>query len=254
MSVKEERQAWSECIDIETGEAGRFDVGETICDGEGEFLGRRGPGFTDVVAGHRDRVPLRHLGGAVTNHVGDDPHARTWREDELLLGLVLLEDVVLDGSAESRLRRSVLLGVGDEHRQDRRRRRVDRHRYGRNPEVDPVEEILHVGQGVDGDTALAHLPDRHRVVGVLPHEGRQVERRGQSVASRSKDLLEATIRVLRRAESGEHPHRPELGAVPRRIDPAGVGILPGEQRVIGAIDRLEGDSGHRDGVYSGANA
>ena len=36
------------------------------------------------------------------DRVGDEPHRRARREDELLLGLVLLEDVVLERPAEPR--------------------------------------------------------------------------------------------------------------------------------------------------------
>ena len=79
----------------------RLDVGEAVGEGERQLLGGRRARLADVVAGDRDRVPARHLGGAEAHHVAHQPHRRPRREDELLLGLVLLQDVVLDGAAEA---------------------------------------------------------------------------------------------------------------------------------------------------------
>ena len=62
---------------------------------------RRGAGLADVVAAHRDRVPLRHFAGAEREDVGDQPHRRPRREDELLLRDELLQDVVLDGARDA---------------------------------------------------------------------------------------------------------------------------------------------------------
>src|SRR5687767_15451145 len=50
---------------------------------------------------------------------------------------------------------------------------------------------------------------------------------------RSDDLLEAPVGVLGRAEAGEHPHRPELRAVHRRVRPTGVRVDAREVAVLG---------------------
>ncbi len=63
-------------------------------------------------------MPPRHLGGGEPDRVADEAHRRPWREDELLLRLVLLEDVVLQRAAEARPGHAGLLRLGDEHRHD----------------------------------------------------------------------------------------------------------------------------------------
>ncbi len=126
--VEEEGQAGRELVDREPCRRPGLDVREPVRQRERELLGGGAPGLADVVPGHRDRVPARHLGGAEAHRVGDDPHRRAGREDELLLRLVLLEDVVLEGAAELPPRRAATLGHRDVHREQDRGRRVDRHR------------------------------------------------------------------------------------------------------------------------------
>ena len=54
------------------------------------------------------------------------------------------------------------------------------------PEVDAVEEDLHVRERVDGDAALADFAPRHLVVRVVAVEGRQVERRREAASGRAR--------------------------------------------------------------------
>ena len=63
-------------------------------------------------------------------------------------------------------------------------------------------------------------PSRARVVGVVAHQRRHVERRREPRLAVIEQVAEALVRLRRRAEAGELPHRPELAAVHRRIDPA----------------------------------
>ena len=112
------------------------------------------------------------------------------REDVLLLCLVLLQDVVLDrpaeepGSARRRLR-----GGGDVHREQDRRRRVDRHRRRHLAEVDAGEEVLHVGEGVDGDAAAPDLALDEGVVRVAAHRASAGRRRPRARRRRSAAAL-----------------------------------------------------------------
>ena len=94
-----------------------------------------------------------------------------------------------------------LLGLGDVHREDHRRRRVDRHRRRDRAEIDARVEVLHVGQRVDRHAAAADLAERHRVVGVDAQQRRHVERRRQPVAAGPDDLLEPPVGVVRGAET-----------------------------------------------------
>ena len=60
---------------------GRLDVGDSVGQGEGDFLNRRRAGLADVIAGDGDGVPAGHFLGTVLEDVGNDPHRRPRRED-----------------------------------------------------------------------------------------------------------------------------------------------------------------------------
>ena len=88
-------------------------------------------------------------------------------------------------------------------------------------------------------------PKRHHVVGVDPQQRRHVERRRQPITAGADDLLEPPVRVVRRPEAGEHPHRPQLRAVHRRVRATGVRVHARELAVLRPVHRLERDCRHR---------
>ena len=245
VGVEEERQPRGEGIDRQPRLHRQLDVGEAVGQRERQLLGRRRPRLADVIPGDRDRMPARHLRRREPDRVAHQPHRRPRREHELLLRLVLLQDVVLQRPAEAGPRHARLLRLGDEHRHDHRRRRVDRHRRRDRPEIDPGVEILHVGQAVDRHAAPSDLSQRHRIIRVDPQQRRHVERRRQPVATGPDDLLEPPVRVVRRPEPGEHPHRPQLRPIHRRVRTPRVRKLPGILAVVRSVHRLQRDTRHR---------
>ena len=126
--VEEEGQPRREVVDAQAALDRLLDVGHAVGDREGQLLDGGRARLADVVAGDRDRVPLRQLARPELDRVGDQAHRWLGREQELLLGDELLEDVVLGRALEPVARDAALLGRGDVHRPDRRGRRVDRHR------------------------------------------------------------------------------------------------------------------------------
>ena len=100
VGVEEEAQPRRERVDRQARLQRQLDVGEAVGERERQLLGGRRAGLADVVAGDRDRVPPRHLGGGERDRVAHQPHRRPRREHELLLRLVLLQDVVLQRAAE----------------------------------------------------------------------------------------------------------------------------------------------------------
>ena len=242
--VEEERQARRERVDVESGRAPELDVRESVGERERELLCGRRSGFADVVAGHGDRVPLRHLGRAERDRVAHETQRRTRREDELLLRLVLLEDVVLQRPADRGTRHAGRFRVGDEHREHDRSRAVDRHRRRDLAEIDAAVQVFDVGEGVDGDAALPDFAERERVVRVAAHEGRQVERGRQAVTARREQIVEAAIGVDRGAEPREHPHGPQLRPVHRGVRAARVRVLAGEFAVGRAVHGIDRDARH----------
>ena len=243
--VEEEREPRRERVDREARLHRELDVGEPVRKRERGLLGGSRARLADVVARDRDRVPTRHVGCCKRDGVAHEPHRRTGREHELLLRLVFLQDVVLQRAAEPRAIDARPLGLSDEHREDHRCWRIDRHRRGDLAEIDARVEVLHVGKRVDRHAAAPDLAERHRVVRVDAQQRRHVERRRETIASCLDDLLEPPVGVVRGAEAREHPHRPELRSVHRCIGAAGVGILTWERTVVGAVHPVERDARHR---------
>ena len=111
---------------------------------------------------------------------------------------VLLEHVVLHRAAKLAARHALLLAGHDVHRQQDRGGRVDRHR-GRHPiERNLAEQRLEILHGVDRHADAADLARRHRMIGVVAHLGRQVERGGESglpaaSSARKRALVSAAV-------------------------------------------------------------
>ncbi len=130
-----------------------------------------------------------------------------------MLRHVLLQNVVLNRAAQLLGGHALLLGRGDVERPDDDRRPVDRHRRRHAVERNAVEQHLHVGHARDRDAGLADFAERTRMVGVVAHQRREVERGGEPRLTVLEQELEPRVRVARAAESGELAHRPQLAAV-----------------------------------------
>ncbi len=241
-ALKKKRQAWREVVDVEAALDGLLDVGEAVLERERELLLRGRPSLADVVAGDRDRVPARHLARAPLDHVAAQAHRRVDREAPLLLRDVLLEDVGLDRAGEPLARDGAGgaragLGGGDVEGEHDRRGRVDRHRDADRAEVDAAEQRLHVIQRVHSHTLTSYLSESARVVGVVTHQRRHVERRREAGLTVVEQVAEALVRLLARAEAGELAHRPEPPAVHRGVDAARERVLAGAaDRIVGRAD------------------
>ena len=251
--VEEEGEPRRERVDVEPALEARLHEREAVGEREGELLRGVRAGLADVVPGDRDRVHERQPLRAPLDHVHDEPHRRRGREDPLLLRDVLLEDVRLDGAAQPIERDALLLADARVEREQHRGRAVDRHRRRDLAERDPVEERLHVGERVDRHALAPDLAERARVVGVVAHQRRHVERRREAGLPVLEQVAEARVRLLRRAEAGELAHRPEPAAVHRRIDAARERIRAGPAEValvvdvdvLGRVERLVLDAGDR---------
>ena len=223
---------------------GRLDVGEPVGQREGELLGGARSGLADVVAGDRHRMPARQLRRAEAHDVGHQAHRGPRREDVLLLGLVLLQDVVLEGARQRAPLDAGLVGDGDVHGEDRCRGRVDRH-GGRHPaEIDASEEGLHVDHRVDCDPGPAHLTLGPRVVRVATQQGRHVEGGREPVPAGAQQLLEAAVGVLGACRSRRTgaSSTGASGTWTRRG--RGVGVRAGQLGALRPVDGLERHARH----------
>src|SRR5829696_7945756 len=96
MRVEKERQPRTEIINLQTYIDRRLNVTDAIGKRERDLLRSGRAGFANVIAGDRDRVPIRNFGGAVGKRVGYQSKARLGRIDVSSPGDVFLQDVVLD--------------------------------------------------------------------------------------------------------------------------------------------------------------
>ena len=131
------------------------------------------------------------------------------------------------GSRPSRSRKAVELLVHrgvQEHRQDRRRRPVDRHRHrrGGDAQVEAGVELAHVVQGRDRHPGRADLAvDVRALVGVAAVEGDRVEGGGQPRGRLARgEQVEPPVGAERVSLAGEHA-RGRLVRPLEREDPCG---------------------------------
>jgi hypothetical protein len=175
VGVEEEGQAGRKRVHVLTRFHAGLDVADAVRQGERQLLRRRRAGLADVIPADGDSVPERHLLGAESNHVDDDPQGRPGWIDPLLLCDVLLQDIVLDGAAHLRPGHTLLPRHCQIHRQQNGRGSIDGH-GGRNAaQGDFMKERLHVGKRIDGYALAADLALRSRIVRIESHERRHVE-------------------------------------------------------------------------------
>jgi hypothetical protein len=180
VAIEEERQPLPERVDVQACGHRGLHVRNPVGEREADFLSGRRSGFTNVIPADRDRVPPRQLALTESEDVGDDPHRRAGRVDVCTPRDVLLENVVLDRSLDRGERDFVTARHRRVQREQDDRGRVDGHRGGHALERDPAEELGHVFERVDRHADPAHLAAGHRVVRVVPHLRRQVERDAQA--------------------------------------------------------------------------
>ncbi len=102
-----------------------------------------------------------------------------------------------------------------------------------------LQQEPHVVEGVDGDADLAHLALGARVVGVVPHLGREVEGARQAGLTGAQEELEPLVGGLGRPKPGVLAHGPQPAAVHVGMDPAGIRIAPGLTEPLGRLPSLE---------------
>ena len=85
--------------------------------------------------------------------------------------------------------------------------------------------VGHVLDRVDGDADAADLAAGERVIGVVAHLRRQIERHAQSAHTLLQQVAIPPVRLGGRAKPGVLPHRPQPPAVHGGLDAARKGEL-----------------------------
>ena len=252
--VEKEGKAWGKVIDIDPPLDTPAHILEPISQGKGQFLGRRGPCLSNVVAADADGVPAGQVSTAILKGVHHQPHRGLGRKDELLLGDILFQDVVLDRPAQDLHGDTPFFGHDDVHRPDHGCGAVDGHGGGDFVHGNAVEQDFHVGQAGDGYPTSAKLTLGLRVVGVIAVQRRHVKGDRKPGFAMVQQVLVAGVGLLGRAKSGEHAHRPQPAPVHRGVHTPGARIFAGKAKIAvivefghiqGGIKAVNGRAGGR---------
>jgi hypothetical protein len=103
---------------------------------------------------------------------------------------------------------AALPGDREQEREQDRGGRVDRHRDGDGLERQALRQDPHVLDRRDRDPHLPDFTPRHRIVRVVPHLGRQIERDREARLTLLQQIPVAAVRVAGGAEPRVLPHRP----------------------------------------------
>src|SRR6185312_10565551 len=157
MDVPEERQTGRKVVHVQSARKTTLDVRETVRERERKLLRSSGTGFPDVIARDRDRIPERNVLRRPLEVVDDETQRRLDGIHPRVLRHVLLEDVVLDRTAQFPDVDALLLCRRDVKRKQNHRWAVDGHRRRDLVERNALEKRLHVGETRYRDAALANL-------------------------------------------------------------------------------------------------
>ena len=243
----EEAEARGKGVDIEPGGHRAAGIFLAVGDGEGQFLHRRRAGFVHVVARNRDAVEFRHMRRGVGDDVADDPHRRFGRVNIGVADHELLQNVVLNGSAELVLRHPLPFRRDDVERHHRDDRAVHGHADAHFVQRDLVEQHLHIGHGVDRHARLANIADHARMVAVIAAMGGKIECDRQPLLPGGEIAAVKGVRFLGGRKTGILADGPRPAGVHRGIGPARERgetrqARPLGRRIVRGIKRLDRDA------------
>ena len=130
---------------------------------------------------------------------------------------------------------TLALGDSDIHRQQDGGRGIDRHAGGDLVQRDLVEQHLHIFQGGDRNTHLAHLAHRHRVIGIVSDLGGQVEGHRKAGLALLEQVAVAVVGFFGAGITGILAHGPETPAVHGGLHAAGKGIFARKTKLFHII-------------------
>ena len=178
----------------------------------------------------RDRVELGHVLRRVLDDVADDAHAGRGRVDVGVAHHELLENVVLDRSAQLVLRHALLFGRHHVAGQHRQHGAVHGHGDADLVQRNLVEQDLHVLHRVNRHAGLADVAGHARMVGVVAPVGGQVERHRHALPAGGQRLAVEGIGLFGGRKTGVLADRPRAHRVHRGLRAANEG-LEARQRV-----------------------
>ena len=149
MSIPEEGQTTSKCINVHTSLQSCFYVSNTISDGECDFLSSGGAGFTNVVTGNGNGVPQRYVLGAIFKMLVINLMEGFGGKMYVPRAAVFLQNIVLNGTTEFSSRNAFFSATAMYMQSSTDAGALIRHRSGNLAQVDLVEQNFHISQGVN---------------------------------------------------------------------------------------------------------
>src|SRR6266498_3373493 len=102
-----------------------------------------------------------------------------------------------------------------------------------------MEKNLHVFERADGGATLSDFALRKRMVGIITHQGGQIEGNRKARLPLSEEVMVAAIGLLGCGEAGELPHGPEPAAVHVTVNAASVWEFTWRAQVRGCVKIVE---------------
>ena len=156
----------------------------------------------------------------------------TGRKNIGAAGNILLENVILHRAAQLIDRHTLLLAHRNHHRQQDRRRRVDRHADTHFVQRQAIEQNLHIAQTADADANLAHFTLGKIVIGVITNLRRQIKGDGKPRLPLGQQIMIALVALRARAKPGILAHGPQAPAIHVGLDAARKGIVTRETELF----------------------
>src|SRR5258708_11930234 len=176
VGIEEEAEPGTKVIHVQAAATSPLHVLHAVIDGECQLLQRRGTGFADVISADGNAVELGSELGSELESINHQPHGWRGRIDVFLLRDVFLENVVLKGAGNFLPVGPLLFRHHQIHGPQDRGRRVDGHGDRGLFQINAVEQYLHVFQRIYGHAAPADFAFAGRMVGVVAHQRRQIQR------------------------------------------------------------------------------
>ncbi len=132
-------------------------------------------------------------------------------------------------------RNLLLFAHGNHHRQQHRRRCVDRHADADFVERDAVQERFHVAQAGDRHADLADLALGERVVSVVADLRGQIEGNGETGLPLRNQELVASVALFGVAKTSILTHRPETPTIHIGLHTAREGIFTRQPQLFQVV-------------------
>ena len=120
-----------------------------------------------MIPANADAVKARHMSGRVGKNIADDPHTRSGRIDIGVTHHELLEDIILDGTAQLSGGNTLLLGRNNVESHNGNNGPVHSHGNRHLIQRNLIKEDLHILYGINRYSSLAYIPSHPFMIAIV---------------------------------------------------------------------------------------